>query len=57
MRAFAYSRASTEEQASSALGLDARLASTDSAIAERGWFVVGDVIDAGASGAVSPGAP
>ena len=54
VRAFAYARASTEEQASAALGLDARIASTDGSIDERGWFVVGDVTDAGASGAVLP---
>ena len=37
VRAFAYARASTEEQASAALGLDARIASTDGSIDERGW--------------------
>ena len=54
VRAYAYARVSTEEQASSALGLDAQLASTHRAIADRGWELAGDVIDAGVSGAVPP---
>ena len=54
MRAFAYARASTEEQAESALGIDAQLASTHRAVAERGWELAGTVIDAGVSGAVDP---
>ena len=54
MRAFAYARVSTEEQSASALRLDAQLASTHTAIVDRGWSLVGDVIDAGVSGAVPP---
>ena len=52
MRALAYARVSTEEQAESGLGLDAQLASTHAAISERGWTLAGSVVDAGVSGSV-----
>ena len=54
MRAFAYARVSTDEQAESGLGLDAQLASAHAAITNRGWELAGDVIDAGVSGSVDP---
>ena len=54
MRAFAYSRVSTDEQAESGLGLDAQAAAVGAAITERGWELVADVVDAGVSGAVPP---
>ena len=38
----------------SALDIDAQLASTHRAVAERGWELAGTVIDAGVSGAVDP---
>ena len=52
MRALAYARVSTEEQAES--GLDAQPASAHSAICDRGWALAGSVIDAGVSGSVPP---
>ena len=52
VRALAYARVSTEEQAESGLGLDAQLASTHAAISERGWTLAGSVVDAGVSGSV-----
>ena len=54
MRAFAYARVSTDEQAESGLGLDAQLASAHAAITHRGWELADDVIDAGVSGSVDP---
>ena len=54
MRAIAYARVSTEEQAESALGLDAQLASAHRAISDRGWEFAGTAIDAGASYSVPP---
>ena len=54
MRALAYARVSTEEQAESGLGLDAQLASAHAAVCDRGWALAGSVIDAGVSGSVAP---
>ena len=54
MRAFAYARVSTEEQAESGLGLDAQLGAAHTAISERGWTLAGSVVDAGVSGSVPP---
>ena len=54
MRAFAYARVSTEEQARSGLGIDAQLEAVQRAISDRGWELAGTVVDAGVSGTVPP---
>ena len=54
MRAFAYARVSTEEQAKSGLGIDAQLNAAHGAISDRGWELAGTVVDAGVSGSVPP---
>ena len=53
-RAVAYLRVSTEEQASSGLGLEAQRAAVEAEIARRGWQLVEVVTDAGVSGKVEP---
>ncbi len=45
---------STEDQADEGLGVAAQLDAARAAIAERDWFLVGEVVDAGVSGAVAP---
>lgn len=51
LRAVTYCRVSTAEQAQSGLGLAAQAARIGAAITARGWEVVGEYVDAGASGA------
>ena len=51
-QAFAYARVPTEDQADEGLGIAAQLDSTRAAIVERGWALVGEIVDAGVSGAV-----
>ena len=50
VRAVAYVRVSTDEQASSGLGLEAQAARTTEAIAARGWSLVATYTDEGRSG-------
>ena len=50
IRAFAYYRVSTDEQAASGNGLDAQAATVEAAIAARGWDLVGTACDEGRSG-------
>lgn len=50
LRAVAYLRVSTEEQADSAAGLDAQRAAISEMAARRGWAVVDEQVDAGVSG-------
>ena len=46
LQAFAYARVSTEAQADSGLGIAVQLDVAGAAIAERGWFLAGEVVDA-----------
>lgn len=50
VRAIAYARVSTADQAASGLGLEAQQARTNAAIAARGWTLAGTFVDAGVSG-------
>lgn len=54
MRAIAYSRVSTDEQAESGLSLDAQAAATHRAITRRGWKFAGNVVDVGVPESVPP---
>lgn len=51
MRAIAYARVSTDEQADSGAGLDAQRATMTGALAARGWELVAALADEGRSGA------
>ncbi len=50
MRAITYRRVSTDEQAESGAGLAAQTATLEAAATARGWDVVADLADEGASG-------
>ena len=50
LRALAYCRVSTDEQARSGLGLDGQRRMIEEACAQRGWELVDVVVDAGESG-------
>lgn len=55
MRALAYLRVSTEEQASSGLGLGAQAAAIDNSVTLRGWEpLAGTFADEGVSGKIAP---
>lgn len=56
-RAVSYRRVSTEGQADSGAGLDAQAATIAGAVAARGWDLVADLADAGASGGSLNGRP
>lgn len=57
MRAIAYTRVSTAEQADSGLGLEAQASCISSEVMRRGWFLAGTFTDAGASGKSLTGRP
>lgn len=55
LRAVAYLRVSTEDQAASGLGLDAQAAAIETSITSRGWApLVATFSDEGVSGKISP---
>ena len=53
VRAFAYARVSTEEQADSGLGLDAQITAATAGISARGWTLAAKLVDAGISGEIA----